>query len=122
MSGWQVFGKEAELLQKLGIAKEVDMWGVLVDSKFIDQFGEEFTYSDAEKFAAPALAEKKAKQDAADSARLQKFEEARKTGKKVVLRTWTEDCNNPQEECSCDIMTEFAMPDGTTQITRQHTF
>ena len=52
----------------------------------------------------------------------QKFTEAKATGEKVFLQSWVADCNDPNEECSTDIISEWAMPDGTTKITRQHTW
>ena len=52
----------------------------------------------------------------------QKFESAKATGGKVLISTWVTDCNDPQEECSTDIIHKWAMPDGTTKITRQHTW
>ena len=51
-----------------------------------------------------------------------KFDEAQKTGEPVLLRKWTEDCNDPKEECSVDIVYEYAMPDGTTKVERHHTW
>jgi hypothetical protein len=51
-----------------------------------------------------------------------KFEEAKQTGKKVEIRRWHEDCNNPNEDCDLDIVIEYAMPDGTTKIERHHTW
>ena len=51
-----------------------------------------------------------------------KFDEAKKTGKPVLLRKWTEDCNDPREECSLDVVYEYAMPDGSTKNERQHTW
>jgi len=51
-----------------------------------------------------------------------KFDEAQKTGEPVLLRKWTEDCNDPKEECSVDIIYEYAMPDGTTKLERHHTW
>jgi len=50
------------------------------------------------------------------------FEIARKTGEKQLINKWLEDCNDPQEECNTDICYEWAMPDGTRQYTRNHTW
>lgn len=81
--------------------------------------------------AAEKAAAEKAKQEAASRAaraqkaaetREAKFQEARETGKPVQLRRWTEDCNDPREECSMDIVAEYALPDGSTKVERRHTW
>ncbi|BFH18296.1 hypothetical protein J6TS7_20940 [Paenibacillus dendritiformis] len=76
------------------------------------------------------LEQEKAKQDAEEKAAFderkrqldEKFEEAKRTGERVLMRSWHDRCNNPREECSLDIVSEWAMPDGTTKVTRQHTW
>lgn len=50
------------------------------------------------------------------------FEKARSTGKPVELSSWFEDCNDPKEDCSTDIVTVYAMPDGTKTTKRIHTW
>jgi hypothetical protein len=50
------------------------------------------------------------------------FEAAKTTGTKQVLSSYGDDCNDPREECSYDQITVWAMPDGTTKTTRQHTW
>jgi hypothetical protein len=49
-----------------------------------------------------------------------KLIEAKETNKRVLIQEWTEDCNEP--DCSLDKVYEWAMPDGTIRIERQHTF
>ncbi len=46
---------------------------------------------------------------------------AQKTGKPTILRSWTEDCNDPREECSADNVIEYVFPDGTKKVERYHT-
>ncbi len=80
----------------------------------------------AEKEAAEA-AEKKAAEEAAQKAaaeqkRQAKFDEARKTGRPVLLQRWSEPCNDPREECSMDIVRQYAMPDGSVKTERNHTW
>ena len=58
----------------------------------------------------------------AKAERQAKFDEAAITGQPVVLQSYATDCNDPKEECSTDIVTVYAMPDGTTKTTRQHTW
>jgi hypothetical protein len=71
---------------------------------------------------AEADATKAAKTAAREAARTAKIQQARETGKPVELESWTEDCNDPREECSTDICRRLAMPDGTTKTTRTHTY
>lgn len=50
------------------------------------------------------------------------LEIARKTGRKQLICQWTEGCNDPNEECVVDVVSEWAMPDGSIQRTRTHTW
>lgn len=59
---------------------------------------------------------------AANNKRLAAFARAKDTGERQMLRQLAEDCDDPREECSLDICTEWALPDGSTEITRQHTW
>lgn len=80
----------------------------------------------AEKEAAEAAerkaAEEAAQKAAADAARQAKFERARETGEPVLLQKWSEPCNDPREECSLDICCQYAMPDGSVKVERNHTW
>ena len=67
-------------------------------------------------------AAKAAKEAAAAADLAEKFKEAFKTNKPVLLHRWTTDCCDPHEECSIDIVTEYALPDGSTEIKRSHTW
>lgn len=49
------------------------------------------------------------------------YGEAKRTGQKVKLYTYTDECRDKSEECSLDIITVYAMPDGTKSETRSHT-
>lgn len=122
LSGYEVFGHAAELLIKLGVAKEISGWGCCVDDKLIAAIGEEFGYPEAVAFAQPKLDEKKATAEKKEAERAAKFAEARETGKPVILAKWSEDCDDLEEECSMDIVTEYAMPDGSTKRKRSHTW
>ena len=75
----------------------------------------------AEKKTA-ADAAKKAQDDTAAVDLAAKFKEAFETNKPVVLRSWITDCCDPREECSTDVRTEYALPDGSTKITSHHTW
>ena len=50
------------------------------------------------------------------------FKKAAETGVKQEIRHWSEECNDPREACDIDIVTEYAMPDGTTKVVRSHTW
>lgn len=67
-------------------------------------------------------AETKAREEKRVRHKEEKFEEAKRTGKKVLLNKWTEPCNNPKEECDLDVITQYALPDGTIQTVRNHTW
>lgn len=50
------------------------------------------------------------------------FDKARITGEKQVLNHWTDECNDPNEDCSLDIIYQYAMPDGSITEVRSHTW
>ena len=122
LSGYAAYGQTAELLTKLGLAKYVDGWGTHVPQAIVDALGAEFTYHAAAEYAQPALDAKQARVAKAAADVAAKYAEAKRTGKPVILRTWDADCNDPHEQCSLDIVTEYALPNGTTKTTRQHTW
>ena len=74
----------------------------------------------ADKVAAEAkkAADEKAETDRVDAI----FATAKETGKKQYINHYMADCNDPREECSTDVVTVYAMPDGTTKTERQHTW
>lgn len=50
------------------------------------------------------------------------IEKAKETGEPVIIRKWTDECDDPREDCSMDIVCEMAYPDGQVRITRSHTW
>ena len=50
------------------------------------------------------------------------FEVAKKTGIKQKIQSLSEECNDSNEDCSLDIITVYAMPDGTKKVERNHTW
>jgi hypothetical protein len=64
----------------------------------------------------------KADKLAAEQKRAEVFAKARTTGEKQVLDNWMAPCNDPNEQCSDDACTEYALPDGTTKVERVHTW
>lgn len=122
LSAWQVFGEAAKLLKEIGAAEHIGGWGTRVAHEVIEALGKEFTFPQVEEFLRPSREAQEAKEQAVEEERQAKFAEARRTGERVELRSWMADCNDPREECSLDHVTEYAMPDGTTKIERQHTW
>ena len=122
LSGWEVFGQAADALEEIGLAKYISGWGHIVEQATIDALGKEFTFPQAAELTRRAREEKEAAARAKAEERQAKFDEAKRTGKRVELRSWMDDCNDPREQCSLDHVTEYAMPDGTTKIVRQHTW
>ena len=120
LSGYEVFGAAADLLEELGLAEYVDGWGYHVADAAA--LGEEFTYSQAVEFTRPAREAAEAQKAAAYAARQAKFDEARETGRPVLLQKWSEPCSDPREECSLDIVQQYAMPDGSVKTERNHTW
>jgi hypothetical protein len=50
------------------------------------------------------------------------FQKARETGEKAQIRRWTVPCEDREEECSTDVVVEYATPDGTKETTQHHTW
>lgn len=118
---YEVYGEAAEALKEIGAARDV-AYSTQVNDDIIKALGLEFTLPQAAELTRPAREKKAAEQKAKDDARQAKFDEARKTGRKVELSSWMEDCDHSVEECSTDFVQEYAMPDGTTKRERQHTY
>jgi len=122
LQGYAVHGKAADLLEKLGLAKYVDGWGYRVSDETVNALGEEFTYPEAVEYVAPRKAAEAAEKTKKEAEKKAKFVEAKATGKPIELHRYVDDCNDPHEECSTDIITVWAMPDGTIKTTRRHTW
>lgn len=65
---------------------------------------------------------KRARQQAAAAHIEECKRRAKETGAKVEIRSYSTDCQDPDEECSLDIATEWAMPDGTIKTEYEHTW
>lgn len=72
--------------------------------------------------AKTAWAAKNAKREAAAAHIEDCRRRARETGARVEIRHYATDCRDLEEECSLDIATDWAMPDGTIATTYQHTW
>jgi hypothetical protein len=120
LSGYTTHGQMAELLEELKIAKYVSGWGTHISLKAKEALGTEFTYQQAVEYMQPVTDAKK-KIEIAEKEKIDAiFETAKNTGEKQVLRGYTCNCNDPSEECSVDMVTEYAMPDGTIKTIRNH--
>lgn len=123
LSGWETVGQSTEIMQELGLVKYVSGWGYYVEPNIIEALGgPEFTYQQAVDLVKAMEQAKEAKRQEKEAERQAKIEEARKTGKPVLLRKWTTACNDPNEECDIDIVYEYAQPDGSITQTRTHTW
>lgn len=96
---------------------------------YVHTFRYEMTFGEYKKLAELAdrkvkeAEQKKLEKEKAEKERIEKlFEKARETRKPQIIEQYPVECNDPNEECSIDIVTVYAMPDGTRKITRHHTW
>ena len=110
-----------ELAERVGAkplpADGMSYYGWEFDSKNIS----ELLTSMNEKLAANE-AKKKEKAEAKSAAEAEKFAEAKRTGKHVLLSQGMVPCNSREEECDYDMLTVYAMPDGSRKTTRAHAY
>jgi hypothetical protein len=66
------------------------------------------------------------RRDAAQNEKTQReeaaFKIAKETGERAIIRKWTVPCEDREEECSTDVVVEYAMPDGTKKTEQYHTW
>lgn len=122
LQGYIVFGDESEMLEKIGIAEYISGWGTYLKPEVIEALGTEFTYAQAVEYMRPQHEAEKAAREKKAAERAAKFQQAKETGKPVVLARGSDECDGTVDECSLDIITVYAMPDGSTKTTRTHTF
>jgi hypothetical protein len=108
-----------ELLAQLGLAQEVPGFGYVLELFARKELGTSFTYPEALALAERIRKEEEEKQRAKIEAAI---EQARRTGKPVLIRKWGAPCNDPLRECSFDIVEEYAHPDGSIKQVRIHTY
>lgn len=82
----------------------------------------EVSHSDLMKIYNEITAEKEAKITEKQNKEAEIFKKANDTKEKQVLETYSVECNDPDESCDIDIITIWAMPDGTKKETRDHTW
>ena len=129
LSGHEVHGPAADMLVRLGLAKDVSGWGTSVNDDVVKALGTTFTLPQAEEYARPKLeaaaAKSAAKKAETEAHRKSKFDEAKATGRPVEIQQWSEPVTGRrevEEGNSLDIVYEYAMPDGTTQTKRHGTY
>ncbi len=121
LGAYAVYGQAARLLEEIGAAKYVNGWGYMVRDDIVKALGTTFTYPQVVKFLRPEQ-EKKEQAEAEKQAKVeQALTEAKTIRKPVEIARWTEPCDGTVRECSLDIVTQWAMPNGTIQVRRTHT-
>lgn len=122
LSGYEVYGKEAQMLNEIGLAHYIDGWGYRIPDVAVKALGIEFILPAAIEYTRPAKQNADAKLSQQLAERAAKYQQARETGEPVAIQRYTAECNDPGEECSLDIVTVYAMPDGSAKEVRRHTW
>ena len=89
---------------------------------FISEADKAAIIEGVERKAAEEQARKEAEEVEKQAKVEQALAEAKATGKPVEIARWTEPCDGTVRECSLDIVTRWAMPDGTIKVRRTHTY
>ena len=76
-------------------------------------------YNEVLEARAARQAEKEAKKEAKE---IHIFQKAKETGEPQVLEEYCVDCEDPEEECSTDVVKIYAMPDGSQERKQYHTY
>jgi len=82
----------------------------------------EVSHADIMRIYNEIIVEKEAKKAEAEDKKKALFEKAKEIGEKQIIERYPVECSDPDESCDIDIVTIYAMPDGTTQITKHHTW
>jgi len=121
LSGYTTSARAAQLLAGLGLASSVAGWGYLVSREVVETLGTSFAFEEAQACARPAREAREAEARHAEADRREKFAEAARTGHRVLLSQGSDECDGSVDECSLDVVYEWAMSDGTTKVERVHT-
>lgn len=104
-------------------ADEVDFGDYVHKFRYEMAFGEYKRLAELAEMKAQEAEQKKLEKEKAEKERIEKlFEKARETGEKQVIVQYSVPCNVPEEDCDIDIVTVYAMPDGTRKTERHHTW
>lgn len=120
LSGHEVFGPAAKLMEKIGLAHYVSGWGYHVENSVVEKLGKVFQYQAAVDLAAPELERKQQAELYAQAELQSRFHLAAESGKPVEIDSYMAECDEP--DCSQDYVVIYAMPDGTTKTMRNHTY
>ncbi len=82
----------------------------------------EVSHDDVMRIYNELIAEKEAKKAEIKNKEDAIFQTAKETGVKQLLERYSVECSAPDEECDVDIVTVYAMPDGSKQKIQTHTW
>ena len=99
-----------EILQSLNIPNIYRM---------VEALGTEFTYQQVIEYMNPI---NEVKKEVREEKIANIFETAKLKNEKQLLNSYSEPCNDKNEDCDIDNVCEWAMPNGATTVTRQHTW
>ena len=112
-----------EIETLLNTEPEIDQGDYSLEYKYAITFSD---YKNLVEIAEKRMNTKQAKQEekALDNKKLleEKFSQAKQTGEKVAIGKWSEPCNDNREECNLDMVTKYAMPDGSAKVVKTHTW
>lgn len=104
-------------------ADEVDFGDYVHKFRYEMTFGEYKKLAELAEMKAQEAEQKKLEKEKAEKERIEAlFAKARETGEKQVIEQYSVPCNVPEEDCDIDIVTIYAMPDGTRKTERHHTW
>jgi len=123
LSGYSCYSKAMEVL---GLAPYVSGWGQHISDRVIKDLGIEFTLEQAIEYIRPKFeaetSQKLARKQVEQTKITNALAEAQSTGKQIIIKQWTEECDGSEQECDVDNLTEYINPDGTHSITRSHSY
>ena len=94
----------------------------LLDHHFEWYFVEKRHFDEANEIKEKKQAKEQADKKAEEKRVAEIFARAKSTGEKQELKRFSIECQDPHEECSVDIVTVWAMPDGSKTETLNHTW
>lgn len=113
--------KEKDLINKFGdkVFKIEHNKSTLEYHEFVEEIVTNFEIKLEDAIDAKQWMEAKAAKE--EKINLMK-EKARITGENQLYQTWSEPCNDPQEECNIDIVSVYITPEGKFKTVRSHTW
>lgn len=120
-SGKTLDGEDAKLMESMGLMKYLSGWGYAM-TDLGNRLPDKFTLGQADDLGLDGRMKRYTVGMNRKREIRQKFDQAKQTRKKVLLRKFDTECNDPREECSLDIVYEWAMPNQKMMIQRDHTW